>query len=209
MPTTTTPTTPPPPAPKPRNAATLKKALLELKDLPAGFSVESNTPAEDDTSFSAKGSGCTKLIAFLKADSPPGSKASAYRAYDGGQGGPSIEEQLDAMGSVKAVEALQKAYRSAVASCKTLTIKVPGQGSSPFRVTEVAAPEAGAGPFAVRFAASSGALEGLELTHVVTGVNDVVLSMFFAVAASDDIAGATESAVDKAKAVLGGGGSGT
>ena len=45
--------------------------------------------------------------------------------------------------------------------------------------TEAAAPKAGAAPVAVRFAADTGPLEGLEVTFAFAGLDDVLLSMNF------------------------------
>jgi hypothetical protein len=48
----------------------------------------------------------------------------------------------------------------------------------------------------------SAPLNGLVLTMVTTGVDDVVLAMTFIATAPADIAGATNLAVDKAERVL-------
>lgn len=208
---TTTPTapsitpTPTPTQPAPRTAAQLTKALLELKDLPSGFSVEPDeAAAEDDVKLSSKDARCARLLALMNADNPPGSKASAGRSFSGGQEGPYIDESLDAMGSAQAVTTLQKSLKSAIGACRTITVTMPGEGSSPMQVREVSAPAAGQNPVAVRFTATGGALEGLEMTMVTTGVNDVVMALTFIAALPDDVDGAAEAAVAKATKLLGG-----
>ncbi|MFI7067215.1 hypothetical protein ACIBL3_39910 [Kribbella sp. NPDC050124] len=216
-PTTTTPsaTTPSavpsaPPAKPARTAAQLAKALLALADLPPGFSVEKDEGGDDsDVTVSSKDARCAKLVAFSNADNPPGSKASAGQSYSGGAQGPWIDESIDAMGSPAAVLALQKSFKQAVTACRTMTLKVPGEGSSPISVREVAAPDAGTDPVAVRFTATAGPLEGFEVTMITTGVDDVVLAITVINGLPEDIDGATATAVEKAQDALGATKSGT
>lgn len=198
--TTTTPTRP---ATQTRTAAELKKALLALDDLPPGFSVESAGSDDGDVALTSKDPKCAPLVRLLNADTAPGSKASATRSYSGGQDGPFIDEGLDAMGSPAAVARLQSSMRAAVAACSKVTLSIPGQGRSTVTVQQVSAPKAGTGPFAVRLTATSGPLEGLEVSMVTTGLDDVVLSMTFVAAVADDVDGATSDAVEKATSVLG------
>ncbi|WP_427893441.1 hypothetical protein ACQHIV_11265 [Kribbella sp. GL6] len=201
-PAVSTPTEVPPAAPV-RTAAELKKALLALSDLLSGFSVEADGGADGpQVVLSSKDSRCAKLVAYSNADNPPGSKAAAGLSYSGGSEGPFIDESLDAMGSAAAVRALQTSFRNAVVSCRSMTLKIPGQGSSPISVRQVSAPQAGTDPVAVRFTATSGPLQGLEVTMITTGINDVALSLTIVAGTPDDIDGATETAVDKAKATL-------
>jgi len=116
-----------------------------------------------------------------------------------------VEESIDAMGSGKSVEGLQSSFRSAVATCHRLTVKVPGQGSMTVKVAEVSAPAFGEHTFAARMTANGGPLDGLEITQVLAGVGDVVVSVSFVGASPDVVDGATEDAVNKAKKVLGAG----
>lgn len=207
---TAVPSSTPPPAAIARTAATLTKALLALADLPAGFSLEKDDSSDGaDVAVSSKDSRCAKLVAYTNADNPPDSKASAGQSYSGGAQGPFIDESIDAMGSPAAVRALQKSFKQAVAACRTMTLKVPGEGSSPITVRQVSAPQAGTDPVAVRFTATSGPLEGFEVTMVTTGVDDVVLAITVINGIPDDIDGATTTAVEKAQDVLGATQSGT
>lgn len=193
-----------------RTAASLTKALLALADLPAGFSLEKDDSSDGpDVAVSSKDSRCAKLVAYSNADNPPGSKASADQSYSGGAQGPFIDESIDAMGSPAAVRALQKSFKQAIAACRTMTLKVPGEGSSPITVRPVSAPDAGTDPVAVRFTATSGPLEGFEVTMVTTGVDDVVLAVTVINGLPEDIDGATTTAVEKAQDVLGATQSGT
>ncbi|MFG1905636.1 hypothetical protein [Kribbella sp. NPDC048928] len=192
------------PAPKAvRTAAELTKALLVLTDLPAGFSIDKDT-ADDGpaVTVSSKDSRCARLVALTNADNPPGSKSSAARSYSGGAQGPFIDESLDWMGSTTAVAALQRSFQKAVASCRTMSLTIPGEGRSPISVSQVSAPKAGTNPFAVRFSATGGPLDGLEVTMVTTGVDDVVLAVTVVAGAPEDIDGATTIAATKAKAAL-------
>jgi hypothetical protein len=209
--TTASATPPTTPAAKPaRTAAQLAKALLALADLPPGFSVEKDEAGDDsDVTVSSRESRCAKLVALSNADNPPGSKASAGQSYSGGAQGPFIDESIDAMGSPAAVRALQKSFKQAVVACRTMTLKVPGEGSSPISVREVSAPQAGTDPVAVRFTATSGPLEGFEVTMVTTGVDDVVLALTVVNGLPEDVDGATSAAVDKAQDILGTSRSGT
>jgi hypothetical protein len=206
-PAVTTPTAIPPsttPAKTARTAANLTKALLALADLPPGFSLEKDDSSDGaDVAVSSKDSHCAKLVAYTNADNPPGSKASASQSYSGGAQGPFVDESIDAMASPAAVRALQKSFRQAVAACRTMTLKIPGEGSSPISVRQVSAPQAGTDPVAVRFTATSGPLEGFEVTMVTAGVDDVVLAITVINGLPEDIDGATTTAVEKAQDVLG------
>jgi hypothetical protein len=82
-------------------------------------------------------------------------------------------------------------------------LKIPGEGSSPITVRQVSAPQAGTDPVAVRFTATSGPLEGFEVTMVTTGVDDVVLAITVINGLPEDIDGATTTAAEKAQEVLG------
>jgi hypothetical protein len=199
----TTPTVAPttPAAPKPRTKAELTKALLALSDMPTGFSVDNSSDEEDGSGLSSKDSRCADVVKLFNADTAPGSKATASRSFSGGQNGPFIDEDLDGMPSATAATALVNRARAAIRSCKQVTVKITGVGSSPAQISEVAAPKVGSSRFGVRFSAVSGPLEGLELTFVIAALGDVVLGMSF-----DDptqIEGALTAAVGKANKVLG------
>lgn len=207
-PTPVRPTTRPA-VPTPRTAAQLRKALLALADLPSGFSVEPADESGPDPKATSKQAACARLVVLTNAEHPPGSRAGAEQAFSAGQEGPFIDETLDAMGSTQAVAALQRSFRTAIRSCRKLTLSVPGEGRSTVTVREISAPQSGTDPVAVRFNADNGPLEGLELTLVSTGVNDVVLGLTIVAGLPEDIDGATEAAVDKAEEVLGGAKTGT
>ena len=214
-PSTSTSSTPPPsstPAPsrpastpsapvaKPRTATELTKALLALADLPPGFQIEPNEE-DDGTKLTSKDPKCASMVRLLNAKTAPGSKAEAIRVFSGGQEGPYVQESLDAMGTPAATATLLATTRKAIESCHKASITIPGAGTSPVSVTEVAPPKAGTSPVAARFAATSGPLEGFEITFVFAGLGDVVLSMAFD--SSADIEGPTIDAAAKATKVLG------
>ncbi|NUR27738.1 MAG: hypothetical protein HOV67_14320 [Kribbellaceae bacterium] len=204
--TTTLPTTPPAPSATTttRTVKQLTAALLALADLPPGVSIDDDSGAGGpDPVVSSKDSRCAKLVALTNADVPPGSKASASRSFSASEQGPFIDEGLDGMGSPAAVQALQQTLRKAITSCRTLTLSIPGEGKSPITVREVSAPKVGSNPVAVRYAATGGPLEGLEITMVTTGVQDVLVSVTVIAGLPDDITGATTAAVQKATKTLG------
>lgn len=203
-PTAPTPSpTPTPTGPVKRTDAELTKALLELKDLPSGFALEPNDPDDEGGgTFSSTSSKCKTLVKYLNADEAPGAKASAVRSFAGGQEGPYIDFSLDALGTSKAAGALQLSFKQAVTACKKITLRIPGQGSSPMEVEEISAPQFGEDPLAFRLTGLSGALEGLEFTAAITGVNDVLLSVFILAGQPGELDGATEAAYSKARTVL-------
>ncbi|TCO22131.1 hypothetical protein EV652_110116 [Kribbella steppae] len=192
------PTTPP--APAPRTKATLTKALLALGDLPAGFAVDPETGGDDGTELSATGSKCAKLVQLFNAEATPGSKLGVHRGFSGGQNGPFVGETLEAMPSAAATTAYLATVKAAVKACPKAKLTIEGAGSSTVTVTEVAAPKAGTTPVAVRFAAASGPLEGLEVVFAFTGLGDVLLTMDFD---RSDIEEPVVDAVAKASKVLG------
>jgi len=197
---TTPASTPSAPAAKARTAAELTKALLAMADLPPGFQVDPNEE-DDGTKLTSKDPKCASVVRLFNAKTAPGSKAEAIRVFSGGQEGPFIQESLDAMGTPAAAAALLATTRKAIGSCRKASITIPGAGTSPVSVTEVAAPKAGTSPVAARFAATSGPLEGFEVTFVFAGLGDVVLSMAFD--SSADIEEPTLDAAAKATKVLG------
>jgi hypothetical protein len=197
---TVVPTTPAAPKPAPRTKATLTKALLALADLPAGYAVEPVPAGDDGSELSSTNSKCKKLIQLFNADVSPGAKITVDRGFSGGQNGPFVAERLEAMPSAAATTALLAASRAAVKSCSEVKLTIDGAGTSTVSVTEVAAPKAGTSPFAVRFAADSGPLEGFETTFAFAGLGDVLLSMNFD---SSDIEEPTLAAAEKATKVLG------
>ena len=211
-PSTTAPSTPPAtssttPSSKPtttvRTKAELTRALLDRRDLPAGFTVEPDEPGDGGgLDLTSKDPRCAALVRLLKTDTAPGSKATVSRSLSRGQQPPFIDESLDAMGSAGAVATLQTSFRAAVAYCPKVNLTIAGQGTSSMSVRKVTAPQEGTGPFAVRLTAAGGALNGLVVTMVSTGVDDVVLAMAFIATAPADIAGATRLAVDKTERVL-------
>jgi hypothetical protein len=209
--TTTSSTSSPPATPTstsatsgPRDVVELKSALLELTDLPSGFAIDPSADGGAGSGpVSSKDPKCAALVKLSNSKTAPGSRGSAEASFSAGQDGPFIDESIDAMGSADAARPLQASIKSAVATCRELIITIPGQGSSTMKVVEVSAPKFGDSPVATRMTASDGPLAGLEITQVVTGVNDVIVSLNFLAAAADDVDGATQAAIGKAQAVLG------
>ncbi len=207
-PTSTTPapstTAPSAPAPQARTKASLKKALLEVSDMPSGFSEEPTSSGQSGgPTISSKDARCADLVSLMNARTAPGSLASAEASFSAGQSGPSIDESLDALGSEAKVSALQARLKAALGRCSKVTMSIPGHGRSTMHVATVNPPKVGTAPVAARITGEGGPLDGFELTQVYTGVGDVVLSLTFVGATPDDIDGASGLAHDKAASLLG------
>lgn len=189
-------------AAKPPTHKQLAAALLALKDMPAGFSVE---PKDNSAQPVASSSNprCAAFVKLTNASHLPGGMASADVSFSGGQDGPSIDESLDALPSVAAAVKAQKMVSSAFGSCGAVKLAIPGAGTVSVKVATVSAPDAGQDPVAARMSVTSGPAAGFEATTVVTRVDGVLLSMTFVAATADDLDGATHAAVDKAQSVLG------
>ena len=193
------------PTSAPRTEAALAAALLTLNDLPTGFQEEDDEDAGPAPRAASPQARCADLVRLTNLEKPPGTRASATAAFSGGQAGPFVGEQLDALGSPRAASSLVRSYAAAVKACRSLRLTVPGTGTSTVTVRAVRAPDV-PGATAVRFTAGDGPLEGLEVTQVLVPVTDVVLSMTFLDATPEDVEGASGLAVEKAVEVLGGAG---
>ena len=199
-PTESTPTeTPTETGPVKRTKAELTKALLDLKDLPSGFT----TDTDDHTLlFSAPTSKCKTLVKHLNADEAQDAKVTASNVFAGGQEGPYLDFALDSMSTSKAVGKLLTSYREAVASCKKVSLRFNGQGSTSMEVVELQAPEFGDTPFAFKLTGVSGPKKGLEFATAVSGIGDVALTVGILAGQPGELDSATEAAVEKARTVL-------
>ena len=200
--TTPTPTASTPAAPVTRTSAELTKALLELADLPSGFTEDKEEADEGSKPFSSPSSRCKTLVKYLNATKAPGAKASVARTFTGGQEGPYIDFGLDSMSTAEKVADLRDAYAEAVESCAKVTLKTDGAGSTSMKVETITAPAYGSQPFAFRLTGSSGPKRGLEYAAVVTGVDDVIVSVGVLAGQGTELDAATEAAVTKARHVL-------
>ncbi|MEU4392936.1 hypothetical protein [Kribbella sp. NPDC023855] len=199
-PADSTPTeTPTETGPVKRTKTELTKALLNLKDLPSGFSTETDGHT---LAFSAPTSKCKTLVKHLNADEAQDSKASANSSFTAGQEGPYLDFRLDSMNTSKAVGKLLTSYREAVASCKKVTLRFNGQGSTSMDVVELQAPEFGDTPFAFKLTGVSGPKKGLEFATAVSGIGDVALTVAILAGQPGELDSATEAAVEKARIVL-------
>ena len=196
------PTASTPAAPVARTTAELTKALLELADLPGGFTEDKEEPDEDAKPFSSPSNRCKTLVKYLNATKAPGSKASVARTFTGGQEGPYIDFGLDSMSTAEQVAELRDSYAEAVESCTKVTLKTDGAGSTSMKVETITAPEYGSKPFAFRLTGTSGPKRGLEYAAVVTGVDDVIVSVGVLAGQGTELDAATEAAVTKARHVL-------
>ncbi len=194
------------PASKPHSIAALKKARLSLKDVPAGFE-EETAEGGDGAVMSSKKPACAPLVRIMNAAKLPGSKAQAAISFSGGQEGPFIDENLDAMGTKGAARAVIDNYRKAVKACRSVTVRISGAGASRLDVREVSFGTIGNDTFGARFRATGGDLEGLEILQVGVQSGDVIVGMSFVGMDGPDAEAATEDAVTKVEHKLGTSGS--
>jgi hypothetical protein len=199
--TSAAPVAPPKAVEQTRAAASLRKALLALDDLPAGFSEEKEEAEGGPAVITSKKAGCTRLVTLMNAEKVPGSMAGATRTFSSGADGLVIDEMLDAMGSPHRVKDLHASIERAVAGCPSITFKVPA-GTSKMTVRKVSAPDVGTDAVAFRITAEGGDLDGFEATQVSVAVEDVELTMIFYNAYPEEIEGAAEDAYSKAASVL-------
>lgn len=197
---------PPAPTAKARTSAQLGKALLSLKDIPPGFERDTSGASKEDGKLSSKKKECAPLVRLMNADKLPGSVANASVTYSGGQDGPFIDENLDALGTAPKAAAVINDYREAVKDCREVTITLPGAGTSALNVREISFAKIGDNSFAARFQAEQGPLAGFELIQVGTQSKDIVVGMGFVFTDPADAEAATDAAVAKVEDILGQGG---
>lgn len=177
-------------------SAQLRKALLGIHDVPAGFELVKDEDEDGDLASSKK-PGCAALVRLLNAAKLPESRASASVGFDGGQDGAFVGEDLDALPSSTAAESFVSDYRRSVKQCRAITYKIKGVGASTLDVRPISFAEIGDGSFAARFGASRGPLAGLEITQVGAHVGAVVMSMTFVAMDPSDAEAASQDAADK------------
>lgn len=204
-PTSSAPTTTATPAvgAKVHDATALKSALIVLEDLPSGWQIEPDGGGDGAAFVTSTDAGCAAYLAFVNAPKAPGSRADAMVSFSGGQDGPFVSEGIDTLASTDAVATLQKNLAAAADTCRTVTLTIPGQGSSPMTLTKVSAPQVGDHPLATRLTARGGDLDGLEVTQFSAGVDDTLVSLSFLGAYNDQVEDASQAAVAKAAEVLG------
>ena len=160
-PTTASTPTDSPPSPSPsvtkRTASDLRKALLGLKDVPAGFDVDRGD--DGGGKASSNRSSCAPLVKLLNAAKVQGSQTEVQVSFSGGQEGPFVNESLDAMGDAATARSFVAGFRTAVKKCRTLSLTIDGVGTSPLTVREISFADIGDTSFAARFSATRGALE--------------------------------------------------
>lgn len=191
-----------PPAERPVTAAQLRKALLDIHDVPASFELVKGQDDDGDHASSKK-SGCADLVRLLNAAKLPGSLASAGVGFDGGQDGAFVGEDLDALASSTAAQNFVAGYRRSVKSCQAVRYRVPGVGSSTLDVRPISFTEIGDASFVARFRASRGPLAGLEITQVGAHLGAVVMGMSFIGLDPSDAEEASQVAADKVQSILG------
>jgi hypothetical protein len=185
-----------------RTAAELRSGRLSLKDVPPGLEVD-KAAGDDGATLSSPKSACKPLVRIMNAAKLPGSTAQAEISFSGGQDGPFIDENLDAMGTKQAAGAFLDNFQKAVQACRSVNVRLSGAGSSKMDVREISFAKIGDDTFAARFRATGGDLEGLEIIQVGVQSGDVVVGMSLVGLDGPDAEAATKDAVKKVERKLG------
>lgn len=106
-----------------RTKAQLRKALLTLTDVPAGFELISGGK-DDGAKASSSSAKCAPLVRLLNQKTMPGSLARATVSFSGGEDGPALDQTLDAAKSAAAAAGSIASYRNAVKNCDAVTYSV-------------------------------------------------------------------------------------
>ena len=191
--------------PKRRTTKELRGALLALKDLPPGFEVDSGTGPDDNSTLSSSKASCQPLLDLMNQKKLPSSTATADASFSGGQEGPFVDESIDALGTKRAARAFISRYRDSVTSCRSVQVRVPGEGSSALRTSRISFGKLGDDAFAARFSARGGPLDGFEIILVGVASGDVVIGLSTTGLDGADTEMATEDAVKKVERKLGSG----
>jgi len=165
------------------------------------------TSGDDGAKISSSKAACAPLVRLMNTTKLSGSIAEAQISFSGGQEGPYVDENLDALATKQAAGAFVNGYRQAVKACRSVTVRLPGFGSSSMDVREVSFAKLGDDTFSARFRATGGELEGLEFIQVGVQSGDVVIGMNFLGLEGPDAEIATEDAVNKIETKLGTSGS--
>lgn len=202
--TPATPTKPKVPvtAERPVTRAQLRRALLNIHDVPAGFEVVTDQGHAGDQA-SSKNAACSALVRLLNAPKLSGSLADASVSFDGGQDGAFVGEDLNALASTTAAQSFVDGYRHSVKQCHTITYRIHGVGSSTLSVRPISFAAIGDGSFVARFRAGRGPLSGLEIIQVGAHLGRVVIGMSFVGLDPSDAEAASQGAADKVKSKMG------
>jgi len=115
---------------------------------------------------------------------------------------PFLIEEITTVGTADHVAEALASLNDSIGGCTKITMSVPGGKSSTMTVSPAPAPPHGDHPTAAHIVGSSGALKGLHMTIVVTGVQDAVITLTFIQESESDIQGITKDAVERATAVF-------
>lgn len=205
-PPSTPPSTTAPPSTTPvevqHTTSQLKKALLALADLPAGFQVEPADGTDGGVQATSAQAACAPLVHNIQSDRPVGSVANAVASFSGGQDGPTIDESLDNWSSSTQATAYVASFRKAVLACSEVQLQIPGVGRSTVSVRPISFGQVGDSLFAARLSAPPGPLDGLEVVQVGAQTGNVVVGMSFTSTDPSDAQSATEDAVKKVQSEL-------
>ncbi|GAA0590354.1 hypothetical protein HPO96_04280 [Kribbella sandramycini] len=200
------PSDPTPSGPVTRSEESLAKGLLELSDLPSGFTREEDDEPDSGTKpFGSSSSRCKPLVKLMNAAAAPAADFTAGRSFSGGPSGPYLDFSLDAMGTAEGVATLRAKYAEAVTDCPKISMRSEGGGSTVMQIDLLTAPEFGTEPLAFRLMGVDGPRRGLEYNTFLTGIGDVALSVEVMAGDEQILATAAEAAVVKAQSGLGSG----
>jgi hypothetical protein len=115
---------------------------------------------------------------------------------------PFLIEEITTLGTADNVGDVLAALNDSILGCTKITMSIPGAGTSTMTVSAATPPPHGDHPAAAAIVGSSGALRGLQMTIVVTGVADALLGLTFIQESESDIQDITRAAVVRATAVF-------
>jgi hypothetical protein len=201
-PSQTTSATPTPTPAKPWTAAALQPALLTLKDLPAGYKVDTSKDSGGHDKVSSKAPGCAALVKIMNTEQPPRTQAFAKISVVGGPQGPFVDEELDGMATPADAQAFVTNLDAAVKTCSTVQMAAAGSAPLTAKISTATAPQLGDTAVAMKATITSGSAAGMEVTTVGVASGRVIVGMSF-VAGTPALANSTaKAAVQKAQSTL-------
>ena len=216
-PTTTTTTAAPAPSDttRTRAASEVSIALLDTYSFVPGVHVVATPTGSAGQTGSSSGAGakitssdpkCAPFVAEAGSSGnagTPGVTGYANITFQlDGDALPFLVEEITTVGTPDHVADVLASLDDSIHGCTKITMSIPGAKSSTMTVSPAPAPPQGDHPTAAHIVGSSGALKGLYMTIVVTGVQDALITLTFIQESESDIQGITKDAVERATAVF-------
>lgn len=213
--TTTTATPVPSDTVRTRKPSEVSIALLDTYSFVPGVHVVATPTGSAGQTGSSNGAGakvtstdpkCAPFVAEASSSGnagAPGVTGYASIAFQAdGDALPFLIEEITTVGTADHVAEVLASLNDSIGGCTKITMSVPGGKSSTMTVSPAPAPPHGDHPTAAHIVGTSGALKGLYMTIVVTGVQDAVITLTFIQESESDIQGITKDAVERATAVF-------